>query len=226
MHQEIEIPAEVPVMTLNSTVLFPQAIMPLHIFEPRYREMLSEVLSGNRIFAIASLDESRPENKAQELPHKIAGIGMVRACRTNEDGTSNLVIQGLARVRLESIIHETPYRKARIAPIRSEPGGSAQALATIRKSMMQLIQTQIRLGATIPREVVQFLNQVDDAETALDLTIYALCPSGELKQKLLETTEVMLRYNRFEAFMKSEIARLKLNNELKGELGDDSVGLN
>ncbi|MGB0344560.1 MAG: LON peptidase substrate-binding domain-containing protein [Coraliomargarita sp.] len=224
--QEIEIPKEVPVMTLGGSVLFPQAVMPLHIFEPRYREMLDEVLASDRIFAVAALDESSPENREKELPHAIAGIGVVRACRTNQDGTSNLVLQGLARVRLEAITREQPFRKARIVQVQSEPGGPSEAIGAIRDSVLDLVQAMIELGASIPSEVPQFLGQVGDAETVLDLAVYSLCPPGPLKQELLETTEVLLRYQRFEAFMHSEIERLRLENKLKGELGEDSIGLN
>ena len=56
MEMEIVLPSEVPVMTLPETVFFPQALMPLHIFEPRYREMLRNVLATNRLFAVAGLD--------------------------------------------------------------------------------------------------------------------------------------------------------------------------
>ncbi|MGC6505450.1 MAG: LON peptidase substrate-binding domain-containing protein [Coraliomargaritaceae bacterium] len=224
--QEIEIPREVPVMTMGGMVLFPQAVMPLHIFEPRYREMLDEVLASDRIFAVAALDESNDGNKDKELPHLIAGIGVVRACRTNEDGTSNLVLQGLARVRLEAITAEQPFRKARIIQIQSEPGAPPNVIASIRDSVLDLIQALIRLGASIPREVPEFLSKVTDPETVLDLSIYSLCPSSGLKQELLETTEILLRYQRFEAFMHSEIERMRIENQLKGELDDDSIGMN
>ena len=66
--QEIEIPSEVPVMTMSQTVLFPQAMMPLFIFEPRYREMLQDVLEENRIFAVAALDEEKDDAAAPGLP--------------------------------------------------------------------------------------------------------------------------------------------------------------
>jgi Lon protease-like protein len=224
--QEIEIPREVPVMTLGGSVLFPQAVMPLHIFEPRYREMLTEVLASDRIFAVAALDDSNPENKEKGLPHKIAGIGVIRACRTNEDGTSNLVLQGLARVRLETITSETPFRKARIVQIQSEPGGPSETIQSIRGSVLDLVHSLIQQGASIPSEVPEFLGSISDPEAILDLSIYSLCPPGPLKQELLETTEILLRYQRFEAFMHSEIERLRLDNQLKGELGDDSIGMN
>ena len=224
--QEIEIPKEVPVMTIGGMVLFPQAVMPLHIFEPRYQEMLGEVLASDRIFAVAALDESNPENKAKEKPYLTAGIGVVRACRTNEDGTSNLVIQGLARVQLETITREEPFRKARIVPIQSEPGGPTEAVAAIRGSVLNLVQALIQLGASIPREVPEFLSKIKDPETVLDLSIYSLCPPSLLKQELLETTEILLRYQRFETFIHSEVERLRLENKLKGELDNDSIGLN
>ncbi|HVU15963.1 MAG TPA: LON peptidase substrate-binding domain-containing protein [Candidatus Didemnitutus sp.] len=55
----VKVPPTLPVMTLPRTVFFPQALLPLHIFEPRYREMLRDVLATTRIFAVARLDPSR-----------------------------------------------------------------------------------------------------------------------------------------------------------------------
>ena len=81
MIQNIEIPEEVPVMTLSSTVLFPQAVMPLFIFEPRYKKMLSDVLAQNRIFAVATIDERTKDTTDTETPYPIAGIGLIRACK-------------------------------------------------------------------------------------------------------------------------------------------------
>ena len=59
MDMEIKLPDEVPLMTLPNTAFFPQALMPLHIFEPRYRHMLRDVLGSNRLFAVAGLNPRR-----------------------------------------------------------------------------------------------------------------------------------------------------------------------
>ena len=126
MIEELEIPSEVPVMTLSGVVLFPQAIMPLHIFEPRYRQMLREVLAGDRIFAVAALDDASTTPGLAEPAHAVAGVGMIRACRTTADGRSNLILQGLARVELEHIT-AVPFRKARIHQRLSTPGGPRNA---------------------------------------------------------------------------------------------------
>ena len=79
MMTELEIPVEVPVMTLNKTVLFPQAMLPLYIFEPRYRQMLADVLPAARIFAVASVKSDEEEAELLETPCTVAGIGVVRA---------------------------------------------------------------------------------------------------------------------------------------------------
>ncbi len=223
---EIEIPREVPVMTLSQTVLFPQAMMPLFIFEPRYREMLTKVLKEDRIFAVAALDEREKDAEVLETPYTIAGVGVVRACKQNPDGTSNLILQGLARVEFESIVCEEPYRRARIHQFHSESDGSEKTLQAIQPTLLALIQTQIRLGADIPREVLQFLSNIREPENVLDLAIYTLCPAGRFKQELLETRGILARFEKFERALRVQIERLKLDYKLKGGLDEGSIGNN
>ena len=224
--QEIEIPREVPVMTLSQTVLFPQAMMPLFIFEPRYREMLSTVLEGDRIFAVAALDERDEDAEVLETPYSIAGVGVVRACKQNPDGTSNLILQGLARVEFENFVCEEPYRRARIRQVVSESDGSKETLGSIQPTLLALLQIQMRLGAEIPQEVLQFLSNLKEPESLLDLAIYTLCPSGSFKQDLLETRGILARFDKFERFLRSQVDRLKLDRRLKGGLDEDGIGNN
>ena len=224
--QEVEIPREVPVMTLSQTVLFPQAMMPLFIFEPRYREMLSTVLEGDRIFAVAALDERDVDAEVLETPYSIAGVGVVRACKQNPDGTSNLILQGLARVEFENFVCEEPYRRARIQQLMSESDGSEETLDSIQPTLLALVQIQMRLGAEIPQEVLQFLSNLKEPESVLDLAIYTLCPSGSFKQDLLETRGILARFGKFERFLRSQVDRLKLDRQLKGGLDEDGIGNN
>ncbi|MGC6424171.1 MAG: LON peptidase substrate-binding domain-containing protein [Lentimonas sp.] len=224
--QEIEIPREVPVMTLGNTTLFPQAMMPLYIFEPRYREMLSHVLESDRIFAVAGLNEEAADAEVFETPHRIAGVGLVRACHQNPDGTSNLILQGLARIEMESIVSEEPYRTAKIRQIMSEVGGTEEALHSIPQRIVALLKTQRRLGANIPADVITFLEQLEGAENVLDIAIYTLCPPSPLKQDLLETRGIVPRFSKFSRHMVEEIERLKLDQDLKGGLDQDDVGKN
>ena len=221
------LPEEVPVMTLSNAVLFPHAVMPLYIFEPRYRTMLEEALGSDRVFAVATLDEERVRSGGVGEPAcPVAGVGVIRACTKNEDGTSNLILQGLARVRFETITTEQPYRRARIRTLASVAGAEPEALAARADTLLALIETKVRLGAEIPDGVVDFLRHVDEPETALDMAIYALCASAPLKQRLLETIDVAARFALFETHLRERIAELKLQRKLEGGLDDDRVGFN
>src|SRR5215212_8838359 len=101
----MKIPREVPIMTLPNATLFPQALQPLYIFEPRYRQMLAEALQTNRMFAVAM---QKPGN-TRERPAPIAGLGLIRVAVKHSDGTSHLILQGLARVELEDAVRYRPY---------------------------------------------------------------------------------------------------------------------
>lgn len=224
--QDIEIPSEVPVMTLGNTVLFPQAMMPLYIFEPRYREMLDNVLANDRVFAVAGLDESAEDAEVLETSYQVASIGLIRACQHNEDGTFNLILQGLARVHMDEIVQEEPYRMARIHQMLSEAGGTPEAMHSIPTRIIALLKTQRRLGAEIPMEMIQFLDKIQEPENVLDLAIDTLCTSNELKQDLLETNAIVPRFQKFSRFLVEEIQRMKLDNDLRGGLDDNDIGIN
>src|SRR5256885_7798208 len=102
----MQLPSAVPVMTLPNATLFPQAMLPLYIFEPRYRQMLADALSTHRMFSVAMQKPGR----ARETPCGVAGLGLIRASVGRSDGTSNLILQGLVRVELTQTVRYKPYR--------------------------------------------------------------------------------------------------------------------
>src|SRR5438128_1642589 len=95
----VTLPDSVPVMPLPGAVLFPHALLPLYIFEPRYQEMLQHALEQHRIFCVTLIKPSCPEWHAPEDFFHVATAGLIRACVGRDDGTSNLILQGLHRVR-------------------------------------------------------------------------------------------------------------------------------
>ena len=124
----LHVPETLPVMTLPDTVFFPQALLPLHIFEPRYRQMLRDVLARDRLFAIARLNQSPAGKSVAEPAHPIACVGIIRACQKAEGETSNLLLQGICRVEIQSVVREHPYRLISVKPLATTAGGSHSQL--------------------------------------------------------------------------------------------------
>jgi Lon protease-like protein len=223
----IHIPAILPVMTLGKTVLFPQAILPLHIFEPRYRTMLKDVLNHDRLFAIATHAPSKsPTLAMQDTPYPVACVGIVRACIADANGSSNLVLQGVARIQLEQVLCESPYRTALVQQIHSEDYNATEQISQLRAKLFSLIRIQRKLGAKIPKDIIGFLQSLSKPEDALDLAIHSFCQSTELRLKLLETHSIVARFQQFFDFMALEIERLKMDNNLRSDMDEEQIGLN
>src|SRR3954463_2660814 len=158
MEMEITLPNEVPVMTLPDVAFFPQALMPLHIFEPRYRQMLRDVLASNRLFAVAGLNPREDvATAAFEPPHRVATVGIVRACQKNDDGTSHLLLQGLCRVEVVAIVRDEPYRRIQIRALSSQPGASEDENQSLRRELARLLNLKRKLAASGPDEIASFL---------------------------------------------------------------------
>ena len=211
-------------MTLPGVVFFPQALMPLHIFEPRYREMLRDVLASNRLFAVAGLDVRKLEEPGlSEPPQRIASVGIIRACQKNDNGTSNLLLQGLCRVEITHIVTDQPYRRIRVRALASQPGASAQDNELLRADLSRLLALKLKLAAAGSGEMAAFLKTIDDPEAFVDIAAFSLCDSARLKQKLLETLDVHRRLELLREQVRDEIATLKLRRKLQGRLPDDRI---
>jgi Lon protease-like protein len=108
------IPEKLPIMALPGTCLFPGGRIPLHIFESKYRDMLKDVLSGDRMFCIGNLEQSRTELDDNNNISPFTTAGLLRACVLNHDGTANLILEGVKRVKILSIENNKPYKVGKV----------------------------------------------------------------------------------------------------------------
>ncbi|MBG31365.1 MAG: hypothetical protein CMI31_15420 [Opitutae bacterium] len=224
MSDNFDIPTEIPAMTLPGIVFFPKAMVPLHIFEPRYRQMLSEVLETHRMFALLGLDENAAQsNESHEPPVMTASAGMVRICRKNDDGTSNLVLQGISRIRVLSIVSEEPYRMVKIEKLSTIVD---EATPITRPELSQLLEENRDLGGDATEEMLDFLNPIDDDEAYVDLAAFALCKETLRKQRMLEALDLTERAALLADHFRSENERLRLFKETMGDFPGENLEAN
>lgn len=110
---------ELPIFPLPRLVFFPNTMLPLHVFESRYRKMLADCLETHGAMAVVRLE---PKSGSQNRIAEVAGAGIVVRHEELADGRSNVVLAGSARVRLEELPFLPPYRRARatvLEPIHS-----------------------------------------------------------------------------------------------------------
>lgn len=116
------IPDRIPLFPLPNIVFFPRTYLPLHIFEPRYRQMVIDVTTTGHCIGMALLKEGWQENYyGTPAIYGLGCVGRVVSIQNLADGRSNIMLQGLCRYMiLEEEWDRTPYRQARIAPVPEE----------------------------------------------------------------------------------------------------------
>ena len=201
----ITLPDEIPVMPLPGAVLFPHALLPLYIFERRYREMLEHALQHDRMFSVALIKPSCPEWHAPEDFFHFATVGLIRACVGRGDGTSNLVLQGLHRVRFTSFEQQTPFPVARIDIIESSDDETTVETEALGEKVLELYRKLKRAGRRLPPKVDRYLAQLGDLEMLADLVASTFVDDPLRRQKMLEEQSVNQRLRLLITFLQDEI---------------------
>jgi Lon protease-like protein len=214
----MDIPHEVAVMTLPNETLFPQALLPLYIFEPRYRRMLAEILHSHRMFVVAM----QRRGFSKECPSTVAGLGLVRVCVDNPDGTSHLILQGMSRVELTKTVRYKPFRVSRIRMLQT-PARDSVAIDALMAKVRDLVSERIRQGLhTSPnapkahsiKEIIAYLDKLNDPDQVADLVSCALLPGPNERQTILETIEIEPRLKHLIHFLMAEISQHRKNKTI------------
>ena len=185
----IRIPETCGVMLLPDCTLFPHGGLPLHIFEPRYRRMLEDALEGDCFFAVARLvSEETADPSACVAP--VGTIGLVRASRESEDGTSQLLLHGVLRVRFTEWLDGRDYPFAGIEPLATYFEPEEQAGAAM-KVLRGAVEEAVRhLPEEVKNGVFELLDRADDPALLTDIVCQQFVHEADLRQELLEMESV------------------------------------
>jgi Lon protease-like protein len=212
--------ASVAIFPLPGLVLFPHARLPLHIFEPRYRAMMADVLaSRSHLIAVAQLQTGRQQDYAGQPPiFRVAGIGRLERSEHNADGTYDIELIGLARAQLDELpMSDKPYRRARATLLRDT---AAEGFADNDLAALYALAAQVVASVRKREPRFRLLAAADDpAVVMIDKISDQLVGDAAERQRLLETLDAHERLTRLSALM----AKLQLTL-LAGE-GNGSSGM-
>jgi Lon protease-like protein len=204
MEDSAGLPAQVPVMPLPGALLFPHALLPLYIFEQRYRDMLEHALNHHRMFSVALIKPDRMEWESTSDFFHIAGVGLIRACVGRGDGTSNLILQGLERVRFTDFKQESPFPIATIEPLESESSTSVETEALASK-VLELYSKLRTKGRELPEKLDRYLSDLNDVEMLADLMASTFVNDPLRRQQVLEELVLNQRLRLLIQYLRDEI---------------------
>jgi Lon protease-like protein len=147
------LPPTIPIFPLDKVVLFPNVFLPLHIFEPRYRAMVTDALAGDRIVGMVLL---RPGFEADyEGRPPVYPVGCAGVITHNErlaDGRFNIVLRGIEKFRIRGEDESRPYRLAHVEPIREAADEQQrQELRRQRQRLEALLAAAVERSGSEPR---------------------------------------------------------------------------
>ena len=204
MSRSVTLPKQLPVMPLPGAVLFPHALLPLYIFEPRYRKMLEHALQQHRMFCVALIKPSCPDWHAPEDFFHFATAGLIRACVGRGDGTSNLILQGLRRVRFTSFKQEKPFPIATIDAVESREPTTVETEALGTK-VVELYGSLKHDRRQLPAKLDRYLSELRDLEMLADLMASTFVTDPLRRQRLLEEHSVNQRLRFLIKYLRDEI---------------------
>ena len=191
---------DLPVFPLP-VVLFPSVPLPLHIFEPRYRQMLTDIRPANNLFGVAYFDPSTSEHDVPPAGH-IGCVAEVTETQTFPDGRSNILTLGVIRYRIESYVErDTPYLVARISYFEDDE--EDESLLTT--SAHDVAETFTRIAQAVRTLNDERTNLPDISNTEPQrlsfLVAAAMEIDAEVKQELLELTSTSVRLERLRGML-------------------------
>ena len=180
---------ELPLFPLPDVVLFPQEVLPLHIFEPRYRMMLRTVLETDRRFGVVRWD---PQEGT------MASVGCcaeILQCQTQKDDRSYIVTMGQQRFRVLEILRETPFRVGLVSWIEDDTASSSDSLEELAADVSQALRDVVELTGKLIGKPAAMPSDLPDLPRELSFWIGAHLggPVAEQQQALLEITDTAER---------------------------------
>ncbi len=156
--------------------------------------MLADALESHRLFGVVSSMEDG------ELGKSRGGVGVVRACVSNEDGTANLVLQGVTRVEFLQWDENSPYPKASVRALDSI-NSSETSSADLREEALTLVSRISDLGTPIPAQIQDMLSQLEDFDLFSDMAASCLVGDAAVRQRLIEELDSTHRLEVLAAYL-------------------------
>lgn len=222
----VRLPKQIAVMPLPNAILFPRVLLPLYIFEPRYKRMLADCLKGERMFAVALLRRGWETEGRNPTPYPIASIGVIRTCMARPDGSANVILEGVARVQISEYVKQRPYRVALVESLEGSEDVAGGKREPLLKAVTQLAHARARMGADLPKAVLSALRSVKNTDYLSDLVSYTLLDDYYDKQAMLETLDTDERLDKLLALLQKKIQQFELWKTLQGKLPNKHVGHN
>jgi Lon protease-like protein len=205
-----------PLFPLPNVVLFPKGILPLHVFEPRYRAMMADALRVGQTICMALLRPGwEADYHGSPEVYRVACVGRVVQHQMLEDGRYNVTLHGETKVEIEGMERDQPYRVARVRTV--EEDRSWIASRDVQEDVAELLSLfrRVRQGESAGIELAQILGVHTSPEAIVNTVAMNVNVEPRVKQELLELDSLGSRFRAIVRYLRDSAATQDLLDRVR-----------
>ncbi len=222
IEEDYDLPANLPVLPVRNTVLFPGMVIPVTVGRAKSIRLVKKAYKGNRIIGVtAQLNQQKDEPTPDDL-YRIGTVAYIIKMITLPDGNITIIIQGKKRFEIEKFTQEDPYLTAQVKQIDDNfPNVKRKEGKALLQSLKDAAYKILRLNPEIPQEARIALDNIESPTFLLHFLSSNLNADVADKQRLLETIDGSQQANVLLEYMLREVQLLELKREIQSKASSD-----
>jgi ATP-dependent Lon protease len=207
---------EAPVLPLRNVVAFPHALLPLAVGLPRSVRLLEDVLDGDRLLVLTAMTDPSVEEPGPDGVYPVGTLAEVeRALRVDSDNYQ-IVVRGLARVRIARWLADEPYLKAQV-DVHPEEARGATEVEALRRELVSAARRLVTFLPQVPDGIADMLDQLAEPRTLVYMIASSLRLEVEQAQEILAGADVATQIRTLLAVLQRELEVLELGQQIREE---------
>ena len=220
-------PAEIAVLPLRDTVLFPQAFMPLAVARESSVRLIDEAVASGRMIAVFAQREAAEDDPQQQDLHPIGTASHIHKMFKLPDGSLRIIVQGVTRVRLDEVLTARPYLRARVTELPEVVGDKDKLeIDALQRNIKTNFQQIVSLSPLMSDDLQTLAINITEPGRLADFIASSLGTIGtEVKQEVLATLDVRARLDLLNRLLIKELEVLELGSKIQSQVQSE-VGKN
>jgi len=203
-----EPPRQLPIFPLPNVLLFPNMVLPLHIFEERYKRMTSDCLQGDRLLGLFLLQRGWDQEGETPTPYEVGGMGRITRAVKFPNGSMDILLSGLARVRVLRYLQQKPYLVAEVEMWPDEPDDS-EGVEALTRRMVGLFDRFVTAKASDPQELLAGLKLLASPIDLLHFVVTHMPLDVHEKQEIMHLRPIDERVTMMITFLNRALSATK-----------------
>jgi ATP-dependent Lon protease len=219
--QQLKIPQEMPLLPVRDVVIFPFMILPLFVGRETSVAAVNEALGKDRMILIASQKETSDENPGPEEIFKVGTVSMIMRMLKLPDGRVKILIQGLARARIDRFLRpEAPFTVG-IEVVEEQQVPTSLEMEALMRNIRESLEKIIQMGKTIPPDLVMVLESLTDPGRFADLVSANIGLNVKDAQTLLEMANPLERLRRVNELVQKELELIEMQTKIQNQAKEE-----